>query len=37
MNEKTLSAFYKISRKGELWTPFAGSKGNDQVVLHLTI
>ena len=37
MNEKTLSAFYKISQKGEFWTAFAGSKGNDQVVLHLTI
>ena len=37
LNEKTLSVFQKISQKGEeFWTPFAGSKGNDQVVLLLT-
>ena len=38
LNEKTLSVLYKISQKGEeFWTPFAGSKENDQIVLLLTI
>ena len=38
MNEKAMSVFYKISQKEEeFWTPFAGWKGNDHVVLLLAM